>query len=560
MVFNSLKILVTSLAIASLLSTNQVTVVHATQLAGSPQQQTQIPPSQEGTVSIQPSVGRSSTGAPLVIVSVDKNRVRIGEMVRFTITPAGVVINPKYRVSIDFGDGVRRQIDRPEVTYRYRAKGHYTVYASALPDKSIVGPPDTVNLQIPRVSLSAAPTPVTAGQIVSFTAQIDSQYPNLKYRFSFGDGAQTSWQDSPAATHAYQAPGTYLAYVDIGAGSGSAVRRLGGSPRRSIGVISIPLGPVELFVNPSPVDAGQPVTLTARLNATDSNFRYRFTFGDGTQGGWQVGPQTVHVYPTAGSFGAYVEVGRSSNRGIQPLGSAGRPVQVLSKTPPSSVSVSLNANPTSVQPGALVTFDARVTGNTSNLKYRFVYGEGSSSSGWQDSRQVTHKYSGTGNYSAFVEVGRTSGGRLAVIATSGPRQINVSTTGVVSPSPSPSPTATVSASPSPGSSIAIGDASPAASPGLSLWPLEEDFKRNWWVYLLIALLLLFAAYKLWQWIAGPRPSVRAFADTGEGEVIAGAKGLAIDSEVILRPNISEGEYLIHTDDPNLVKKLRRENV
>jgi hypothetical protein len=39
----------------------------------------------------------------------------------------------------------------------------------------------------------------------------------------------------------------------------------------------------------------------------------------------------------------------------------------------------------------------------------------------------------------------------------------------------------------------------------------------------------------------------------------GSKALAINSQILLRPDIADGEYLVSTGEPNLVKSVRREN-
>ena len=84
-------------------------------------------PQDPNTVSIQTSGGRG-----LVIVVVEKTPVRVGELVRFTLSPASLVNNAKLNVSVDFGDGTIIRARQPTVTHRYRATGHYKVYASVV--------------------------------------------------------------------------------------------------------------------------------------------------------------------------------------------------------------------------------------------------------------------------------------------------------------------------------------------------------------------------------------------------------------------------------------------
>ena len=185
-------------------------------------------PQDPNIVNIQTSGGRG-----LVIVVVEKTPVRVGELVRFTLSPASLVNNPKLNVSVDFGDGTIVRAQQPTVTHRYRRTGHYKVYASVvLPGRG--EPDDDPSRVVPRVSLVATPNQVNAGSQVSFNARLASTYPGIKYRFAFGDGSQSDWQDAAYASHQYAAGGTYLAYVDIGLGNRGGIRQVGGSIRQPI--------------------------------------------------------------------------------------------------------------------------------------------------------------------------------------------------------------------------------------------------------------------------------------------------------------------------------------
>jgi hypothetical protein len=81
---------------------------------------------------------------------------------------------------------------------------------------------------------------------------------------------------------------------------------------------------------------------------------------------------------------------------------------------------------------------------------------------------------------------------------------------------------------------------------------------NWWKYLLIALLLAFLVYRILKWWIGGRPTFSTFPDIGTATV-SDAAGLSIDSNVVLRPNVLQGEHLI-SSDAGMVKNVRREDV
>ncbi len=186
-----------------------------------------------------------------------------------------------------------------------------------------------VALPAPRVTLNASPASVSPGRPVSFAAQLSSSYPNIRFRFVFGDGSQTAWQANPVVTHTYQSAGNYKAFVDIGAATGGGVTRLGGSVRRLVQVTHAPAGPINLIINPTTAEIGRPVTLTVRTGSNNPNLRYRFGFGDRSPiGGWQSNPQALHVYPSSGTYAASVDVALLTDRGIQLQGSSRRSVTV----------------------------------------------------------------------------------------------------------------------------------------------------------------------------------------------------------------------------------------
>jgi len=95
---------------------------------------------------------------------------------------------------------------------------------------------NSIRLEVPHVTLLVSPGSVAPGRPLRFVAHLSSGYPNIRFRFAFGDGSQSQWQTSTVATHTYQTPGNYLPFVDIGVATDSGVTRLGGSPRARIQV------------------------------------------------------------------------------------------------------------------------------------------------------------------------------------------------------------------------------------------------------------------------------------------------------------------------------------
>ena len=65
------------------------------------------------TVSVRPRVTSSAPGMPEVKVKVDRNRVPLGEEVTFTVSPAPVVTDSRYKVTLFFGDDGKSVMSRP---------------------------------------------------------------------------------------------------------------------------------------------------------------------------------------------------------------------------------------------------------------------------------------------------------------------------------------------------------------------------------------------------------------------------------------------------------------
>ena len=211
------------------------------------------------TVNLRPRVATTQPGGPAVRVTVDRNRVPLGDEVTFTLAPTSVGTNPRFTVTIDFGDrqGIilrtddggltwkdRKQAHPAQIVHLYLAPGTYTysVLVKPVPDP------------VPGVQLSAVPTTVATNTLVSFTAQLSHGFPNMKYQFVFDDKTKTGWQDEPVTKHAYAAPGTYRAYVDIGEANKGPVNRFGGSTREPIQVTA----PQSSRIGPNPKPSPSP--------------------------------------------------------------------------------------------------------------------------------------------------------------------------------------------------------------------------------------------------------------------------------------------------------------
>jgi hypothetical protein len=515
----------------------------------------------------------------------------LGDEVIFTLAPASVVLNPRYIVTLFFGDGGQRRVSQTQVVYLYKATGTYT-YSILVR----LAPPKVTPVQpIPQVSLSANPTRVATEDPVTFTAQPSDSYPNLRYRFAFGDQNQTAWQSQPVARHAYQTAGTYLAYVDIGTMSNGGVKRLGGSVRQAIEAVSPGPRPVRvtLSASPMPVERKRAATFVARVDRNEPNIRYRFDFGDGSRStAWQVSPRTTHAYSAAGNYPARVEIQITrSQTGAQTASSQPLLIEVTAKRPDDKPDVSLIAVPQSVPAGLPVFFRAIPASADSNTRYRFSFGDGTSGD-WKDKPEETHIYSLAGNYPAFVELGSAARGPIEALAGSGRKQVRVvplipdppatPTPGPGTPTPSPAPSASPSASssesPSPNTSPSvpetptptpdgspsplIGNVTPSPSPSPSGTPTPNQtpndggLSNDWWKYLLAAL-ILFVGYQGWKAFYAPRPTLVPKLDPGDSNMGSESGPLGINFQMELNQNVTDGQVAVNTDGGSLIKSERK---
>ena len=563
------------------------------------------------TVNVRPRVATPQPGMPAVKASVDRNRVPLGELVTFILTPASVISDAHYTVTIFFGDGQQQRIRKPQIDHLYTTAGTFTYSILVKPSERSAPP------QLPTVKLSATPTSVKPDSLVNFKAELSHDYPNIRYRFVFADGSDSGWRASPLASHSYRSPGSYSAYVDIGLGNGGLFKQVGGSARQAIEVTSPRSKPVavQLTADRVTVPAKDAVTFRAQVDPFEPNLRYRFNFGDRSRSTeWQTSAQTKHVYASAGSYPASVDVRVMNSRSVQQNASS-RPlsINVEPEQSPSPSAVDLFIAPRSVATGFPVYFKANANSANSNTRYRFNFGDGSPPTAWKETREHTHIYSKAGNYPAFVEItGRpieqvVSSSKTKVKVTPGistgptnePTPSKQSPTPTFSPTPStgrptptiggatptpggptpttgnptpttgqptpptstPTPTTTSDRSPTPGG-VLTASPSPGATPSPSAiaspsLPADSGLSDNWWKYVLVAALLLFGGYQGWKYFFAPGATLEPHIDPGVSALGTEGGPLAINFQMELDPDVTDGQFTVDTTEGSLIKSERK---
>jgi len=460
---------------------------------------------QPATVNLRPRVIEAEAGIPDVQVTVDYRRVPLGTTVTFTLTPSSVINNSRYVVTLRFGDGQQQVVRASEVTHLYRATGTYSYSVVVKSSGSKSDPKPTP--RSPLVTLSAAPVPVDEGQPVDFIAQLSTSYPNIQYRFFYGDGRSSSWQDSPQSNYIYKAAGIYRAYVDIGV----AGTQLGGSARKAVEVTKFQPLTVSLTASPASAGRRQPVRFLARTSPASSNTKYLFAFGDSRSTGWQNSSQTTHVYNAAGNYRAYVEVaqlGRNATAtsvvGVRPFPSPA-PTRRPSPAPPFTPTPSPSPD-VSPPPNSGGSPSPSPTSSSSPLSATSPSPNGSTSPG-----------------------GTSPGG------TPSPGERGTPENGGAGTSSS-----------SPGGDTSSNELAGAFDPS-----------KRWWIYVLVAALILFLLYQATAMLFTPQPTFAAFSDPGMSALANDVRDLPIDFQLVLNSNVSSGAYAFETDEPTLVRNADR---
>jgi len=529
--------------------------------------------------------------------------VPLGERVTFTLTPAGLVVSSRAKVTIYFGDGEHRLI-QDKIVWVYPKPGNFTYSILVEPPVSPT-PSLTPQLTLPGVKLSTTPTSVETNQPVDFAAKLSHPYPNIKYRFVFADGSVSEWQDNGQTKHSYRLSGSYKAYVEVGLGKSGSVKSVGDSPSQVIEVAApIPRTiAVDLSANRETVQAKDEVEFFARVDSTDPTVRYRFNFGDRSRSlDWQVSPRATHVYSFSGTFQARVEV-RVMVRQSAPLTARSKPLSIKVESAPLP-GVDLSVIPQTVPAGFPVYFKAAADPSSSETRYRFNFGDGSRPTAWQSKSEATHIYSLAGDYTAFVEIGPA--GKRAM-AASGKKRVQVSplipvppvtptpTTerptpppGTPTPSqsgPTPSPTPITSPGPT-ASESTLPNASPpvpetpSPSPDGSGSPPDQGVTSsrsptpsptatptpnpnpdgggwsNWWKYLLLAL-IIFGGYQTIKYFYAPRPTLVPNIDPGVSGLGTEGGPLAINFQMELDPNVTDGKFTVDANEGSLIKSERK---
>ncbi|UCE73840.1 MAG: PKD domain-containing protein, partial [Methanomassiliicoccales archaeon] len=339
---------------------------------------------------------------PTAVLSAAPTTIYKGESVLFDAslsTDEGGTIVEYY---FDYGDNYfSGWISSPTRTHFYNTGGYYTAYLTVMDNDDDV----SVNLAEVVIQVKAKPTAdlsvssitIYKGENITFNASqsTDEGGTILSYYFNFGDGQNSSWIQTPNATHQYDTPGEYTAYLRVMDDDGDISENLVEV------VIEVKAKPKAVLSASSTVTyKGEAVTFNATGSSDEDGFvsEYYFDFGDGHYTGWTTDSQTTHVYTLLGTYDVYLIV-KDDDEDICEIAAK---VIIQVRARPTAI---LIANETKVFEEESVTFDASKSRDKDGTieEYYFDFGDGENT-GWISEAVVTHVYLLSDTYSVSLMV------------------------------------------------------------------------------------------------------------------------------------------------------------
>ena len=174
-----------------------------------------VPPDEKGIEPIPITVEK-------VVLSVDKNEVEVGVVVKLKAESISTDPNVQYRFVFDDGNQTEWKGSK-EVTYQYSAARKYNAQVEVgFQERGGIVSVDKSESQItvteppPGALVFHVPPQVNANEQVTLSAEFPANGRHIQYRFVFDDGTPPVWQDDATATHSYGEGRTYHPYVEVG--------------------------------------------------------------------------------------------------------------------------------------------------------------------------------------------------------------------------------------------------------------------------------------------------------------------------------------------------------
>ena len=258
----------------------------------------------------------------------------------------------------------------PQAEWTPSDPGDYTVYLDVIDGDSVRHATVAVHVD-ERWSLDGLELPgsAKAGAPVDLGAKVSGDTSGLKYKFVWEQDGWSRWgvvegtpSESPTASWTPDRPGTYRIYLDVI--DGDSATHLDGE------VVAYDRFTVDGVRASSGAKAGAPVALEAEVSGDTSGLKYKFVWEKGGWAEWGVvgggassSPQAEWTPSDPGDYTVYLDVIDGDS-----VRHATVAVHVDERWSLDGLEL-----PGSAKAGAPVDLGAKVSGDTSGLKYKFVW-------------------------------------------------------------------------------------------------------------------------------------------------------------------------------------------
>ncbi|HJI51210.1 MAG TPA: N-acetylmuramoyl-L-alanine amidase [Coriobacteriaceae bacterium] len=345
-------------------------------------------------------------------ISFSEELGHAGSTVKIGVNVSGKTDGLRYkfvwhRAGSDWSDSnwgvIGQDLTSPSISWTLPQAGEYEIYADVIDSNGYVT--STSKYKVVNWSLESLEVSGDArcGKPVKLQAKVSGDASGLKYKFVWEKGGWAKWgvAQQPSASSSCEwtptEPGEYTVYLDVIDGSAERhlTRKVTVGERYSV---------ESLEVSGSAL-CGKPVKLQAKVSGDASGLKYKFVWEKGGWAKWGVAQQpsassSCEWTPTEpGEYTVYLDViDGSAERHLT------RKVTVGERYSVESLEVSGDA-----RCGKPVKLQAKVSGDASGLKYKFVWEKG----GWakwgvaqQPSASSSCEWTPTepGDYTVYLDV------------------------------------------------------------------------------------------------------------------------------------------------------------
>lgn len=266
----------------------------------------------------------------------------------------------------------------------------------SIPDIGAFNTPDGTSTLI--ASASGTPTSGQSPLTVSFTGSASSGTAPYTYYWAFGDGAESTSQNT---THIYMSAGRCTATLTVVDNA-----RTTATATVSVAVDSTITSVLTAYATALSLTGQAPlaVNFTGSGNGGSAPYSYRWTFGDG---GTSTSQNPSYTFTAAGMYAVKLMV-------VDSTGTSATSDLIVNATAqaPTALNANYVASPPVGQAPLPVRFAATANGGSGPYSYRWAFGDGSTST----SQNPEHVFNAGGTYSVTLTV-RDRRLAMAVITT-----------------------------------------------------------------------------------------------------------------------------------------------